>query len=257
MAESRKLWTEPFRLHMAPLWPCPSCLEGRLVLVKDTMRQAEEAASREARQHFAWDPDWVAGVFTCHLRCNNPRCKEWVVCCGRYRNVEDSNEAGEPCYPSEFRPTYFQPAPPVFSMPNDCLEEIGEAVRAAFAVAWSDPFSAANRIRTSLERILDSAKIPRSTRKNGRQSRHSLHARIEMLGRKLNDKELHSMMMAVKWLSNAGSHGADLSVDALFDGFDLLEHVLRRQYDRSEAELLRKSKAINRRKGPVKRSSGQ
>ncbi|HSR85739.1 MAG TPA: DUF4145 domain-containing protein, partial [Streptosporangiaceae bacterium] len=54
---------------------------------------------------------------------------------------------------------------------------------------------------------------------------------------------------AVKWIGNQGSHEAGLTATDVLDGADLLSHALKMLYDRSEDELERRIRAVNRRRG--------
>lgn len=55
-------------------------------------------------------------------------------------------------------------------------------------------------------------------------------------------------LMAVKWLGNAGSHTSRPTDEDAFDGFELLEHILRERFN----PLGKLTKTINRRNGPQK-----
>jgi hypothetical protein len=59
--------------------------------------------------------------------------------------------------------------------------------------------------------------------------------------------------MAVKHLGNAGSHpSVEIDDQDVFDGFDILEHVLIQLYERTDSDLAKMVKEINKRKGPRK-----
>jgi hypothetical protein len=57
------------------------------------------------------------------------------------------------------------------------------------------------------------------------------------------------MLMATKWIGNGGSHSESLARESLFDGFDLLGHVLRESFAPDGKRLERIAKRVNRRKG--------
>jgi hypothetical protein len=141
-------------------------------------------------------------------------------------------------------------------IPNDCPKEIKQEVTAAFALFWNDNSACLNRIRNALELILTDLKVPRTkiTSKNKRV-RYSLHERIEILeGKKPKLKDICDRMMAVKHLGNAGSHPGDkVERKDVFDGFDILERVLRDMYSTTEGALTKMVRQINKRRGPRKK----
>lgn len=62
-------------------------------------------------------------------------------------------------------------------------------------------------------------------------------------------------MMAVKWIGNVGSHGAEpLSQNDVFDGLDLLEHVLVEVFENRTKNIARLGRDIIRRKGKPKKT---
>jgi hypothetical protein len=66
-------------------------------------------------------------------------------------------------------------------------------------------------------------------------------------------KELVDMLLAVKWLGNAGSHDGDKPTIAdVRMTYDLLEHVLSEIYEKKTGELKAVAKKINKKKGPLK-----
>ncbi|BDG05000.1 hypothetical protein AMOR_39960 [Anaeromyxobacter oryzae] len=89
--------------------------------------------------------------------------------------------------------------------------------------------------------------------RNGKRVQLSLHSRILLYGKR--DPAIADEMMAVKWLGNAGSHGAErLSTNDMFDGFDLLEHLLEEVFAQRTKVLARIRRDLIRRKGrPRKR----
>jgi len=102
---------------------------------------------------------------------------------------------------------------------------------------------------------MDVKRIPRIRPGAGTEKRVriALHGRLMEYGEKTGDTDLTSVMTAVKWIGNAGSHTGDMTIDDLHDGFELLEHVLNRMFDRSAEELAKLSRRINKRKGPAGR----
>lgn len=258
MAVDRNLWkVESFTLQAMPLWPCPRCPEGRLVADKKTLYELEARASVEAGVESGWEPDWMYGAFSLTLRCNNPQCCENVLCAGSYGVSQEFDpvlaQGGQDpyAYCSRYTAKTFVPPIPVFRIPVQCPEAVRAEIQSAFAILWSDRGASANRVRIAIEKLLDTKKVKRTVTKRGKRTQLTLHSRIDKLASKTDDKDTHSLLMAVKWLGNAGSHGADMAVDDVLDGFELLDHILFRMFDGNTKRLLRLSKSIVKKKGPV------
>jgi hypothetical protein len=65
-----------------PVWPCPECYEGRLVLQAQSLKQIEHGHSANAHGHEAWEPEWISKQFSALLKCNLPECGEAVSVAG-------------------------------------------------------------------------------------------------------------------------------------------------------------------------------
>jgi Tfp pilus assembly protein PilO len=144
----------------------------------------------------------------------------------------------------------------MIQIPRKCPAPVRAEVVAAFSLYWNDRAASLNRIRNALELVLDDLKIPKSSvdKIKKKKNRLSLHNRIEKLKRmRPNLKEICERMMAVKHLGNAGSHsGVVVNHADVFDGFDILEWVLRDMYSEHPRMLLSAVRQIDRRKGPRK-----
>jgi hypothetical protein len=57
-------------------------------------------------------------------------------------------------------------------------------------------------------------------------------------------------LMAVKWIGNAGVHSSPLTRDDVFDGYDLMDHVLRTLFDATPSHASRIARAVNARRRP-------
>jgi len=61
------------------------------------------------------------------------------------------------------------------------------------------------------------------------------------------------MILAIKWLGNAGSHGhAEVTMDDVMDAYELTEHILEEIYEPKLKKLKAIAKKVNKKKGPVK-----
>lgn len=255
MPVDRTKWSVSFLWDEIPSWPCPSCTDG--VLKREPKPgagpiQQETADSRKASDHPNYDVDWVKCTFAALLRCES--CADLVLVAGSTEEVFVGSPAD--CnLESRFTPTLFSPAPPLFRMPAGCPPFVQKELRQAWNLFWVDNAACANRIRTAVELVLTDQGVRRFGRdKKGRRTPLTLHHRIELY--KARDPRLAGEMMAVKWLGNAGSHGSGAVItERLFDGFDLLEHVLEEVYAKRTQKLARIQRELVRTKGrtPKKR----
>jgi hypothetical protein len=133
-------------------------------------------------------------------------------------------------------------------IPRGTPDSIIQELNAAFKLYWIYTGASANRI----EILLTQQKIKRYTvNAKKRRIRLDLHARIRLY--QPEQPEIAESLLAVKWLGNAGSHSEGLTPEDLFDGLDLLEHVLEELYEQRTRKLHGLRKLINKRKGPRSR----
>ncbi|MDO9209663.1 MAG: DUF4145 domain-containing protein, partial [Deltaproteobacteria bacterium] len=93
----------------------------------------------------------------------------------------------------------------------------------SFALAWQDFSSAGNKVRVAIEDLIEEL----SPGLNGK-----LHNKLEAF-KKVNP-EVADMLMAVKWIGNAGSHTSDLKECDLAVAYQVMEEVLRKLYGRDQ-----------------------
>lgn len=250
MAHPLKEFAAEVSEHEWPIAVCPKCRAGTIPYTPVTMFEDPESASRH--DHEAWDIDMVFGTFYGSSQCTNPACGQWVVMTGRYRVVENNGEPGYGQYGELFQLKTFDPPLSILELPSAVPTEVAEAVEAAARVVWLDASSAANRLRTAVERILDHQGVRKTmiTKKRTRR-RLSAHERIEVF--ELKSKAAADAMMAVKWIGNDGTHESDMSVADVLEGATVLQLALKAVYDKSDAETLKLIKGINKTKGLPKK----
>lgn len=249
MALKRQLWTPPFETF--PSWPCPVCETGTMELIDGSLNIVETGLSRAMHNELPWEPTWIVERFTAMLECNNVECKEVAAVCGRTRHVDDHDyERQELNWTRLFDPDFFCKAPPIFPIPENCPDQIRRELKRAFSLIWSDIGSSANRLRSSIEVLLDEQKINKTKVTSGQKRvRLSLHERISLFHTKNADAALP--LEAVKWLGNVGSHANfdTLDINDLLDGFELFEHAIERVYVRHQEHLKKLASEINKKKG--------
>lgn len=186
-------------------WPCPACAQKTLVIDKETFHAKSLLESRQIQSEEWFEPEMDEKVFSCMAHCSRANCNEVVVCIGKGGCWEEWNdEMSNRDYVAWYKPMSFVPTLHPFALPGECPEEIAGPVTASFSVYLSQPGSAANLIRISVERMLTAIGIPEHGNKG---KRIYLHQRIELLdGQYAPYKDT---LMAIKFLGNAGSHTYD------------------------------------------------
>jgi len=184
-----------------------------------------------------------------------------VFVCGKvttdwFNFYEDDGSTGTEVI-EHFVPRYFEPPLPVFPIPTECPELVGDELRKSFALIWSDIGSCGNRLRVAAEVLMNKLRIPKKTKiRNGRNKGKlrllSLHDRIRLFEEK--HKDAATQLMAVKWLGNAGSHTAmnALTHDDILDALEHFEYALDLIYKRTVEGLIKRARNIARMKGSVR-----
>lgn len=248
MPIDRKLWLQDMTKEACPAWPCHRCKQGYLTPVTDTFKVEETADSKEAHDQEFWEVEWLKERFVCILKCNRIGCGEAVVVAGHNVVTYVSDDHAD--YPLvTYRPDFFHPAPDMLTVPTNCPENVKEEIRESFRLFWVDLPACANRIRSAIESVLTHLGVPVTTPQGTYLSAHS---RINYYsGMNPANSQLANLMLAVKWIGNAGSHTGSVKEKDIFDGFDLLEYVLNTLYPPPTLNLAALAQSINAAKGPV------
>lgn len=251
----RKFIKLPFSLENPPDWSCPTCKKGILQIKKETFTKEELRRSREDHFHVAWEPEWIEYVYTCLLVCSNDKCKEVVVNSGTgsvdYDIVADEHGEQAQMYVELFLPKYFEPHLKLTNIPDDCAESVTVSLNESFKLFFASPSAALNNVRIAIEELLTELKIRRFTISNGKRRFIPLHQRIGLLPEKY--AQFKDMILAIKWLGNAGSHGhGEVTMDDVMDAYELTEHILGEVYESKAKKLKAIAKKVNKKKGPAK-----
>ena len=259
MAVNRSIWKPTFESW--PTLPCPTCKVGTLSIAEDTIFKEETASSKAARGHEAWDPEWIMQRFMAVLTCANPNCGDKVFVCGKITMDWDYFDTPEGKTSMEsyehYVPHFFEPAPPVFPIPSECPEKIGDELKKAFALIWSDVGSGGNRLRVAIETLMNERKIEKKAKiKNGPNKGKfrylTLSERLKRFA--VEHEKAATQLMAIKWLGDTGSHAAldVLTHDDLLDAFEHFEYALDLVYVKKDIALVKRAKDIIKKKGPVR-----
>lgn len=230
-------------------WPtisCPTCKIGSVPYSKVDM--FEDPTSASWRDHDSWDPDMIFGSFMGALKCTNPHCCQAVLVTGTYTVVHNNGEPEYGDYGELYRLKSFDPPLALADVPSSAPPSVKDAVAASARIVWLDPSSAANRLRTAVERVLDDKRVKKTRINNGgTRVRMTTHARIEQF--RLKDQLAGDAMMAVKWIGNEGTHESELTIQDVLDGATVLQLALKVVYDKADLETRRRITAINKARG--------
>jgi hypothetical protein len=222
----RDLWSGAYSRTALPRFRCPSCDKGRLLPDKDGLQIAETQFSKNAGKHPDWEPDWDVERFSLRLTCDNEACGEIAHVTGDTTVAEYFDEDLENwALVSLLRPKSFFPAPPIIEVPKEVPAEVSAEIDKSFALFWVDLSAAANRLRVSVELLLDNFKVPRNgIDKNGKPTRLDLNARIALFEK--TDPEHAPTLSALRMIGNLGSHGDEVNREALLDSYEIYEYAL-------------------------------
>ena len=230
MAINRSLWKKGFPPEKFPSFPCPSCIDGLVVPNKDKLYIELPGYAEKAYSTSEWDPERHFGRFSQLLVCCIEDCGEIVYAHGRTTMRSESFcTAIERYVPDwELQPCSFYPAPHIISLPANLSECVTRQMKQLFTLFWPDIGSAGNRLRTSLEGVLDHLDIPR-------KETSKLKDRIDILRKK--EQALAQTFDALRMIGNHGSHTTELSREALLDALDLYEDILKEIYSPRKSHL--------------------
>jgi hypothetical protein len=250
MTFRRDLWKKlSFFDDRTPPWPCPHC-SGATHLIKDKLSVSQSSDLPQSIRYITDEESNSLGYiqyrFTGIIVCDD--CSLKISVLGYAHAVDQGRHPVNAAYLRKagkvLFPVFFDPPLQIFSVAESCPREIRIQLDNSFALYWNDRASCANKIRTTIELLLDHQNVPKPTG-------ITLHERIQMF--KSQNELLGSFLESAKWIGNIGSHGIDsLSKIELLDGFELLHHVLSHLYvdqDKSLDRLIETSQVINRNKG--------
>ena len=237
------IWTRLWVSDKAPGYPCPTCSDGKLKMSGD-IEAKEPPYSADLHQHDAWEPDWITRRFRATLVCDEESCGELVYVVGDVDYNEQLDDEYGWYMASSYRPQAMFPAPPMIALPSNLPDAVEQGVKASFAVAWYDVNSAANRLRVSVERIMDDLGAPTEKATNvGKKVALDLNGRIQWFEKSLDKGKAHAdTFHALRRVGNMGSHDSKLAWDDLLAALTVYEAALEDLYGESEA-LIAKAKA--------------
>lgn len=228
-------------------WPNLLCSKCNNITLEQEVTRFESFSSIISRDSTDWTPDLSDGYFYGELVCPRMGCGNRHVVAGVWKmewgptGLEGSED--DP-YLVGYSVRYMLPGLPLINLPVGVPSNLHNMIDSISAVLLTDYNAAANRIRSSIDCLLDNQRVRKHPTGN-RKQKLTTHQRIELF--KENNKEAAEQLMAVKWIGNVGSHEIEaLPLALVLDGIDHFAHAIEIIYDPRIKELNRRAARINR-----------
>jgi hypothetical protein len=246
---SKLLLKESFRTDEFPSLPCPSC-GASLKFEHKELLTGEESQSAALFEAGAIEYEDRRGVCSGLLRCVSPACGESVAFCGSSYYQKDDSRGLE--YVAQcLVPNHFVPPLKIIAYPDKTPQPIAEELEASFSLFWANPSAAGNALRIAVERLMDYENVPQFPAKTRTETKRlHLHNRINDYYGKTNP-ERANLLLAIKWIGNAGSHKSKMTRQAMLNGYRIFEQVLMEMFS-DRKSISRLAKKIVRTKGRMK-----
>lgn len=228
-----KIWNlDGFRKFDEVTITCPKCFIGNLKTIKGATQITPEGQEYSDIQY----PNGIQHIFTAIFKCSSKGCSEIFSCVGELdKDIDQIAQDDHGEFYSDifdfYQPKFFYPNLRYFDHSGKIPKKISVQIDYSFSNFFSDLASAANRLRSSVEVILDDIKAPkRTTNPKGKViTFRTLHDRIEHY--KKYQKDISNLMMSIKVIGNEGSHNySEIKKTDLIDGYEILFSILDRLY---------------------------
>jgi len=255
---NRDLWKNlKLKRGVSPELTCPTCNKGNLLPITDSLKYTETKESKSLHNYEDWDHNWISYRFTLHLKCDNTKCEDIVICSGTGYEDYDMhyNQKNDDWYEvtvSIFTPLYFIPALKIIPLNSSYPKEIVVELENSFAHFFSDIPACANKIRICIETLMDELNVKKTSLSSGKRKNLTLHNRI--LEYKRQNAEIADYLLAIKWIGNTGSHNKELTKDDILDAYYILDYSLNKIYDIKEEQVKKLTKQINKKKAPLSKN---
>lgn len=247
-----KTWFS-FRRDYVPNWRCPSCGDACLNLSPEELRVYESAETSRNKQEDWFDSDYVTYRFSATLHCADIRCNEVVVVIGAghidFEYTQTEEDLHKKTYTDCFVPQLFEPCLVPITIPANTPANVRDALNAVFSIIFINRDAAANRLRFSIEVLLDEIRIPSRDK----------HGNFLKLGVRINDhlndelRKYKINLSAIQWIGNDGSHGCDdTSIEDLLSGLEIMEFLLHAFFSPPSIDINTLSSKLIEKKKPKK-----
>ena len=212
---------------------CPFCSSGKLKISSESLQMEYGYYAEDI------NAEDLKFVYSALLMCANEKCNRYVSMGGEAFTEQIPSERWNIVETFEyFYPKWFTPSINLFSIPDDCPDEISKNLKQSFASFFNDPVASGMHLRISLERLMDFFNVPTEVESSkGRMVQLSLHKRIETY--KLDEEQIGGHLLALKWLGNDASHVGSLERSDILDGYEIFEFVINELfYNRKRREAV-------------------
>ena len=247
----REIWKDRKFTNKAPSqYPCPVCYKGTLG-IGNVSHEPTKNGKLDAEFN---TPNGVENLTTGTFICSESSCREIVAFIAEslqgiefyYVDTDGQNKSG---YINQYRPKYFYPNLKMFELPHGISEELKDSINQSFSFFFSDLSSCANKIRTSIEILLNDVKAAKSKEVNGqRRKLKTLHSRIEHF--KTKNKTVAELCLAIKIIGNEGSHNGTVEIIDILDAYEILEQTIDVCFAKNGKRVLSLARTINSNRKP-------
>lgn len=239
---NRKVWeSKEFEGKSFSKFTCPRCFVGNLIPIEKISKITK--SGQDLQQHGY--PYGIENYFSGFLECNNSNCTDIVSVNGILRT---DIQHGYQLPDGEWIEVNFNYYVPKFFVPNlrmfdlndkNIPKSIRRQIDSSFSLYFNDEAACANKIRTSIELILDDLKAPKRTKNKSNKLviLRTLHDRIENY--KKSKPQLCKLLLALKIVGNEGSHTAKVQNEDLLNAYEILEEVIDTLYIKKRHRILR------------------
>lgn len=248
-------------------WTCPACMAAPLVAEWPNGKWSELSESFISRKpewwaHFmdtdVFEPESLEKTTALNMHCASSMCGESSIVVFREGLAIDREELfrhASQSYESTFRVLAIVPAPLLCGVPGNLPNELLMCIRQASAAFWNSPESCAERLRSTVELLLDDQGVQRNARKAKGGLRHLVLAeRIERAGKKNRRlRDVSDFLSSIRLFGNAGTH-ASVEDEIIAEGLQFIQEALFHLYDPqpSVQELAAKRVKMGKRAVPKK-----
>lgn len=252
---NREFWKKrTFTSKIPNDYRCPKCEIGYLKLEKlvSHLRPGQEELIRYNY------PYGIEYIFNGILICKSNNCMNVVSISGislkdiHFPVRDEVSGEYHDGYITEYEPKFFLPNLNLINLPKSLPKTVEEEIKLSFSHYFNDLSSCANRIRNSIEYILDDLKAPKKFKnnKNKFQVFTKLHNRI-LHYKKYKNKKIANLLLAIKIIGNEGSHIGNVTIEDILDAYEFLEKIINFAYSNDEKILHNKAIEIVNKNKPL------
>nr|WP_321271492.1 DUF4145 domain-containing protein [uncultured Tolumonas sp.] len=197
--------------------PCPTCKVGSLIPDINSIADRQTGASISLCKEDESDESSVIKLLRIDLNCSNQQCEEFgfLIMKGNGYAPDEYSQHPEILY----KPIYINPPLQLIKFQEKYPENVKYTLNEAFLLYWIDAASCGNKIRISIEYLLDHFDVEKYKKdksgdyiltEKGRNKPLTLQNRLDEF-KKINKKfsECADALESIKWLDNESSHASE------------------------------------------------